>query len=183
MYDEDAIAAHDRVVADIVLTLCSMYVSLKRNETKPIRRRRRRCLARGIRFDRNRNRNRIERVSNRNRYTKYPYTYRIPIDQNHPIDKFIDRFRATDDAFGGSAPRRHDATRRDAFDAVRTLRARGGDDVLRGGWCVISKKDFFRNVPCASATRSDRVADAREDGCPFVSALRHPRQHDRGISI
>jgi hypothetical protein len=27
---------------------------------------------------------------------------------------------------------------RDAFDAVRALRARSGDDVLRGGWYVIS---------------------------------------------
>ena len=46
-------------------------------------------------------------------------------------------------------------SRRDAFDAVRALRARGGDDVLRGGWCVISIENFFvRNTFHA---RSERV--------------------------
>jgi len=35
---------------------------------------------------------------------------------------------------------------RDAFDAVRALRARSGDDVLRGGWYVISIENILSNV-------------------------------------
>lgn len=77
----------------------------------------------------------------------------------------IDRFRRT--AIG---PFVGTPSRRDAFDAVRALRARGGDDVLRGGWCVISIENFFVGNTFRARVGTRRRTRERMDGWMSVGS-------------